>query len=219
MRIIIVGCGRQGASLAQALLLKNHAVTIIDRDPLAFERLGPSFKGATVTGVGFDQDVLRQAGIQRADGFAAVTSSDEANVVAARIARDIFRVPRVVARLYDPGQAEIYSRLGLQTVAPVAWATHRICDLLLLHEIEPTCNIGAGNVDLVTFDAPHLLVGRPVETLSLAGEFQVVAVTRGGKTFLPTRGALFQEGDLLHMVVLASSASRLDQILKSQAGG
>jgi trk system potassium uptake protein TrkA len=116
----------------------------------------------------------------------------------------------VVARLYDPGQAEIYNRLGLQTIAPVDWATDRIAGLLLSSQLETTCNFGAGNVDLVTFEAPYLLVGRTVGSLAMPGEFQVVAVTRGGSSFLPTRGTVFQEGDLIHMVILTSSASRLD---------
>jgi trk system potassium uptake protein TrkA len=201
------------------MILKGHEVTVVDKNPEAFKRLGPVFTGRRVAGVGFDQDVLREAGIERADGLAAVTSSDEANFVAARIAKQIFRVPKVVARLYDPGQAEIYSRLGLQTVAPVHWGTQRIADLLLLSGLETTCNIGAGGVDLVALEATYLLVGRTVASLSMPGEFQVVAVTRGGKTFLPTRGTVFQEGDLIHLVVLASSANRLDQLLKSQEGG
>src|SRR4030042_1184683 len=108
MRIIIIGCGRMGSGLAQTLSLRGHAVTVVDRDPQAFERLGPAFKGKTLTGIGFDRDVLLRAGIERADGLAAVTFSDEANVVAARLASNIFHVPRVVARLYDPRKAEIY---------------------------------------------------------------------------------------------------------------
>src|SRR5512137_1649154 len=111
MRIIIIGCGRVGAGLAQTLSDRRHEVTIVDIDPAAFERLSPGFKGKTVIGVGFDREVLLQAGVERADGFAAVTSSDEANIVAARLARQVFRVPRVVARVYDPRQAEVYRRL------------------------------------------------------------------------------------------------------------
>ena len=219
MRIIIIGCGRVGSRLAQTLTLAGHSVTVVDKDPEPFNRLGNGFTGKTVLGVGFDQDVLLEAGIRRADGLAAVTSSDEANVITARIAREIFKVPKVVARLYDPGEAEIYSRLGLQTIAVVDWAAERIASLLLMSRLETTCNFGAGNVDLVTIETPHLLVGRTVEALTMPGEIQVVAITRGGSSFLPTRGTIFQEDDLVHIVVLTSSMNRLTEILNEQAGG
>lgn len=219
MHIIIIGFGRQGSNLAQALLLQGHSVVVVDKEANAFEHLPSGFKGKTIVGIGFDQDVLREAGIERADGFAAVTSSDEANFIAARIAKQIFRVPKVVARLYDPGQAEIYSRLGLQTIAPIAWGSHRIMDLILMSQLEINCEFGAGNVELVSLEAPLLSVGRAIESLTMPGEFQVVAVTRGGKSFLPNQGTILQNGDLIHMVVLTSSATRLDLLVKSQAGG
>ncbi len=127
MRIIIIGCGRMGAGLARTLTLRGLTVTVVDSDQAAFERLGPAFSGQTIAGVGFDREVLLKAGIARADGLAAVTSSDDANVVAARLGRQIFRVPRVVARLYDPRKAEIYRRLGIQTISTTAWGTGPSC--------------------------------------------------------------------------------------------
>lgn len=213
MRVLIVGCGRAGSGLARTMLLRGHQVTVVDKDPEAFKRLGPNFKGRQVVGIGFDRDVLLEAGIQRADGFAAVTASDEANVVAARIARQVFRVPKVVARLYDPGQAEIYRRLGLQTIAPVSWGIERIADLLLQSDLDVEYHIGAGEVNLVVHSAPPLLVGRNVNSITVPGEVHVVAVTRSGKTFLPSLGTVFLEGDVLHLAVLASSTSRLDELL------
>src|SRR5512139_1762646 len=136
MKIIIIGCGRMGSGLARAMSLRGHAVTVVDRDPAAFERLGPTFKGQTVVGIGFDREVLLKAGIDRADGLAALTESDEANVVAARLASQVFHIPRVVARLYDPRKAEIYKRLGLRTIAPVAWGIARAADLLSHSQLE-----------------------------------------------------------------------------------
>src|SRR4030042_4895721 len=130
MKIIIIGCGRLGSGLVQDLSLRAHTVTVIDRDPLAFERLGPSFKGRTIVGVGFDRDILKQANIERTDALAAVTSSDEENAVIARLARQVFHVPRVVARLSDPRKRGIYQRLGLQTICPTMWGIQRISDLL-----------------------------------------------------------------------------------------
>jgi trk system potassium uptake protein TrkA len=212
MKIIIIGCGRMGSGLAQALTLRGHTITVVDTDPAAFERLGPAFKGRTVVGIGFDRDVLIQAGIERADGLAALTESDEANAVAARMASQIFRVPRVVARLYDPRKAEIYRRLGLRTIAPVTWAVNRMADQLCFTEMERVVTLGS-EVDIMDVEVPALLVGRTVNELTSPGEIQVVAVSRGGKTFLPTFGTVFQEGDLVHLAVLSSSVDRLRSLL------
>ena len=213
MRILIIGCGRVGAGLAKTLVVRGHSVTVIDKAPLAFEKLGDHFKGQTILGVGFDREVLLKAGIERTDGVAVVTSSDEANVVASRIARDIFHVPRVVARLYDVRQAEIYQRLGIQTIAPTGWGINRIADLLLRSELDVIVSLGSGQVDLVEVEVPHLLVGRAVNELTLWGEIHVVAITRGGKAFLPTLGTTFQEGDLIHLATMSSSMDRLGKLL------
>ena len=213
MRIIIIGCGRMGAGLAQNLSRRGHVVTVVDRDPTSFERLGPSFRGATITGGGFDRDALLNAGIERADGLAAVTASDEVNVVAARLARQVFRVPKVVARIYDPRKAEIYQRLGLQNISPVTWGINRIIDLLCYSRMDTVLSPGSGDVDIVETEIPHLLVGRTVNELTVTGEIHVVTISRRGKTFLPTLGTEFHEGDLVHLALLAASADRLKALL------
>jgi len=213
MRFLIIGCGRLGAGLGQFLATNGHNVTLVDKDPLAFEKLGDKFKGQRLVGVGFDRQVLVSAGIERADGLAAVSASDEANVVAARIARDIFHVPRVVARLYDVRQAEIYKRLGLQTIAPTNWGIQRISDLLLYSPLETTCAIGSGDVEVVEVELPLLLVGKTVRDLTVASEIHLVSITRANKTFLPTLGTIFRAGDTLHLAVLTTSASRLREML------
>lgn len=213
MKIIIIGCGRIGSSLAQTLSRQGHKVVVVDKEPAAFNRLGPAFKGETIVGVGFDRDVLIKAGIERTDALAAVTASDEANVVAARLASHVFHVPRVVARLYDPRKAEIYRRLGLQTISPVAWSTHRIAELLCYSPLETVISLGGGGVDIVEAEIPPLLVGRTVKELTVAGEIVVVAISRGDTTFLPTLGAVFQEGDRVYLVVEAASADRLREML------
>jgi len=213
MKILIIGCGRMGAGLTQVLALRGHTVTVVDKDPAAFARLGPHFKGRTVLGIGFDRDVLLKAGIERADGLAAVTASDEANVVAARLASQVFRVPRVVARLYDPRKAEIYRRLGLQTIATVTWGIHRIADVLAYSPLSTLVSLGSGDVDVVEIEVPQMLAGRMVRDLNIPGEVQVVAVTRGGKTAIPTSGTSFQAGDLLHLAVLDSAANRVKEML------
>lgn len=213
MKFIIIGCGRVGAGLARTLSQRGHAVIVVDKDPLAVTGIGSAFKGQTVIGSGFDRDVLLQVGIERADGLAAVTGSDEANAVIARLARQVFRVPRVIARLYDPRKAEVYRRLGLQTINPVTWGIHRIAELLCYARLEPIVSLGSGDVDLVETEISPLLVGRTVNEVTIPGEVHVTAISRGGKTFLPTLGTTFQEGDLLHVAVLATSANRLDALL------
>jgi trk system potassium uptake protein TrkA len=212
MRILIIGCGRLGAGLAQTLNLRGHSVVVVDSDPLAFERLGPAFKGKTVAGVGFDRDVLLKAGIERADCLAAVTASDDANVVAARLASQVFRVPKVIARLYDPRKAEIYRRLGLQTIAPITWGIDHIADLVCHGALETVCSLGS-HVDLVQAEVPPLLVGRSVRDLTVLGEIHVVVISRGGQSFLPTQGTEFQEGDVLHLAVVTSATERLKAML------
>jgi trk system potassium uptake protein TrkA len=212
MRIIVIGCGRMGSGLARTMSLRGHAVTVVDRDPVAFERLGPAFKGQTVVGIGFDREVLLKAGIDRADALAALTESDEANVVAARLASQVFHIPRVVARLYDPRKADIYKRLGLRTIAPVAWGITRAADLLSRSQLEPVANLG-GDVEIVEVEVPPLLVGRTVNELVVPGEIHVVAVSRGGRTLLPTLGTLFRDGDMVYVAVLSTSADRLSELL------
>lgn len=212
MRIIIVGCGRMGAGLALTLTQRGHDVTVIDRDPTAFATLGERFSGRIITGHGFDREVLRHAGITRADGLAAVTSSDETNVVTARAARQFFHVPRVVARLYDPRKAEIYRRLGILTISTTEWGIHRITELLSYSWLEPIVSLGS-SVDIVDVETPPALVGRSLASLTMPGEVHTVAVSRGGRCFLPTPETRLQAGDLVHIAVLTTSTGRLKALL------
>jgi trk system potassium uptake protein TrkA len=213
MRILILGCGRAGSGLAREMIVRGHEVSVVDKDPQSFKRLGAGFKGKTVVGIAFDQQALLQAGIERADGLAAVTVSDEANVVAALIGRDIYHVPRVVARLYDPTQAEIYKRMGIQTIAPIAWGVQRIADLLIYSQLEPVFHVSSGDVDFVESEVPPILVGRSVNDLTVPGEIHIVAITRGGHTFLPSLATRFVERDTIHLAVLTSSIQRLKELL------
>lgn len=213
MKLIIVGCGRLGSGLAKRLELAGHTVTVVDKDPESFNRLGASFRGCLQCGVGFDREVLLAAGIQRSDCLAAVTGSDEANALIARIATQFFHVPKVVARLYDPRKAEIYRRLGVQTISPVSWGISRAAELLSFSTLHTTLSLGSGAVDLVETEIPSPLVGRTVRELTVPGELTVAALSRNGDTFLPTLGTVFQEADLVHLVVLASAAKRLNELL------
>jgi trk system potassium uptake protein len=218
MQSIIIGCGRVGAGLAQSLSQRGQVVMVVDHEATAFEQLGTGFKGQTLLGAGLDRDVLLQAGIERTDGLAVVTGSDDTNVVIARLARQVFRVPRVVARLHDPGHAEVYRQLGIQTLTPLTWGIQRLGELLCYTHLNTTLSLGSGEVDVVEVELPHLLAGRTVNELTLLGEIQVAAMSREGRTFLPTLGTVFREGDLVHLVVLATSAARLSALLGDAIG-
>lgn len=213
MRVLVIGCGRVGSGLAKALEEAGHEVTVVDLDPKSFDRLGSGFRGRKLVGVGFDLDVLERAGIRRVDALAAVSGSDEANAVVGRLATRHFRVPRVVARLYDPGQADLYRRLGVLTISQVTWGVQRMIELLTQAGVGAVLSLGGGQVDLVEARVPELLVGRKVSELDLPGELEVVAVSRAGRTFLPSGPVLFEAGDVVHVAVAAGAAGRLQQLL------
>jgi trk system potassium uptake protein TrkA len=213
MRVIIMGCGRVGEQVARLMVDEGHDVVVIDYDANALARLGPNFKGRTVRGVGFDRDVLVKAGIEQADAFAAASASDNANIIAARIARNIFRVPRVVARLYDPRRAEIYRRLGLMTISSTDWGAERIRELILHADLDPRMTFGSGEVCLLSIETPLQLIGRNVRDLSVPGEVVVAAVSRQGKAFIPTLGTEFRDGDTIHIIILAEAMDRFKRLL------
>ncbi len=213
MRIIIIGCGRWGSGLVQVLERKGHAITVVDHDPANFARLEASFKGRTIEGVGFDRDILIAAGIEWADGLAATTPSDETNFVSARAAREIFHVPHVVARIYDPRKADLFRRMGLHAVTPALWGINRVAELLCYWQLDTVGSLGSGEVDLMECETPEMLVNHTVNELTVPGEIQVVAISRSGKTFMPTLGTRFQAGDRIHLSVLTTSAERLTSLL------
>lgn len=212
MRIIIAGCGRMGAALAERFA-EAHEVTVVDRDPRAFARLAPGFRGRTVEGVGFDRDVLVRAGAEHSDALAALTSGDNANILIARVARTVFRVPAVVARVYDPRRAQIYRRLGLQTVSTTAWGVARMTQLLAHRELNVIRTLGEGEVELLEQEVPGHWVGRPVGQVSVPGEISVTAILRRGAPQLPGPGTLFERGDRAVITALASARGRLERLL------
>ncbi|HZY40705.1 MAG TPA: TrkA family potassium uptake protein, partial [Anaerolineae bacterium] len=163
MKVIIMGCGRVGEQVARLMADDGHEVAVIDYDVAALDRLGADFKGRRVLGVGFDREVLLEAGIEDADAFAATSSSDNANIVAARIARNIFQVPRVVARLYEPSRAEVYQRLGLVTISSTTWGAQRIQELLTHRELDPVLTFGRGEVVVISIETPPGWIGRAVK--------------------------------------------------------
>jgi trk system potassium uptake protein len=213
MKIIVMGFGRIGTQVSKLLIEQQHEVTIIDHDANAGKRIDPGFKARIISGVGFDRDVLIRAGIEQAEAFVASSTSDNANIVAARIARNIFHVPRVVARLYDPRRAEIYQRLGLTTVSATNWAAERIYQELTHTDLDVWETFGRGEVSLVHLETPSQLIGRTVNQLNVHGEVMVISIVRNDQAFIPIIGTEFQEGDMLNLVVLSSSMQRLEELL------
>jgi trk system potassium uptake protein TrkA len=215
MRVIIMGCGRVGEEVARVMAEDGHEIVVIDQDPLALDRLGSNFKGRKIKGVGFDRDVLIEAGIEQTDAFAATSSSDNANIISARIARNVFRVPRVVARLYDPRRAEIYRRLGLVTISSVQWGAERIHELLTHAELDARMTFGSGEVALIEIETPPQLEGRIVRDLTVPGEMSVVAITRDNRALIPTFGTALRPRDILHLAVLSSAMERVERLLEA----
>ena len=209
MKVIIIGCGRLGSGMARDLSRRGNDVTVIDNNPLAFERLGTGLKINTITGIGFDRSVLTQAGIETADSLAAVTASDEANVVAARIAKMVFRVPRVAARVYDPRKADIYRRLGIPTISPVAITAARMSDLLTFSNLNTLIRLGTGEVSIIEVEVSDLLTGRIVEEIGLPGKALVISITRMGKSFLPSAKTELEYGDVIHLAVMGEDTDRI----------
>jgi trk system potassium uptake protein TrkA len=213
MKIIVMGCGRVGLQVSLLMEQDGHEVTVIDSDAEALEKLGPGFEGRRIKGVGFDRNVLVDAGIQVTDAFAATSSSDNVNIVAARIARNIFRVPRVVARLYDPRRAEIYQRLGLLTISSTSLGAERIRQLIAHADLEPVISFGRGEVNLIRLEASPQLVGRAIKHLEVPGEIDAISLVRQGEAVIPFLGTELQTGDIIYLVVLASAMDRLSEML------
>lgn len=213
MNVILVGCGRMGSGLSLNLLKKGHQVTVIDTNPESFEKLGKNFTGVKIVGVGFDRDVLSKAGIDQVDAIVACTESDEINAVIARIARNIYRVPRVIARLYDPRKANIYRRLGIQTISTTTWGIERATEIITYNQLDSVYEMGNGKVNLVRIEVPSLLVGHTVNDLMVIGEIHVVSINRKNKAFIPTAGTIFEAGDILYISVIVSATGKLKSML------
>ncbi len=208
-----MGCGRTGSVLAQMVESRGHTVAVIDQNPDAFRRLGTAFEGRRVTGVGFDRDTQLEAGIQEAYAFAAVSNGDNSNILAARVARETFGVSNVVARIYDPGRAEVYQRLGIPTVATVKWTADQMIRRLLPVSATPEFRDASG-VLVLTEVRVHLgWVGRRMAALEAAAEGRVAYLTRLGEGLVPGPDTVYQEGDLVHMVLRESQAPIAESVL------
>jgi trk system potassium uptake protein TrkA len=198
-----MGCGRVGASLSDSLARIGHDVAVIDRDSTAFHRLSPEFEGQRILGMGFDRDVLLRARIDDATAFAAVSSGDNSNIISARVARETFGVPRVVARIYDAKRAAIYERLGIPTVATVPWTTDRLLNVLTRETETTKWRDPTGNVGVAELALHEDWVGRRVTDLEAATSGRVSFIIRFGAGTLPTAGTVIQAGDQVYLAAIS----------------
>ncbi|HET8526703.1 MAG TPA: TrkA family potassium uptake protein [Actinomycetota bacterium] len=214
MHVIIMGCGRVGILLTQELSKAGHEITVIDKKASAFARLPPGFEARTLVGLGFDREILEEAGIKEADAFLAVSNGDNSNIVSARVAREHYHVPKVIARIYDPMRADIYERLNIPTVSTTRWGVKQMI-LMLTHpgeEIKET--LASGDLFRMRIEIPERLVGRPVSSLNLEGKILVAGVDRGGKGFIPVATSTFQDGDYAAVIVQKDALETLDDLLQ-----
>lgn len=214
MKIVIFGCGRMGSGIAKNLIHSHHQVTVVDHDPQVFNRLGPAFSGQIIQGDALDEESFSMGEVNRADGLAAVTGSDTVNAVVARIAKQVFRVPKVVARIHDPLNAEIYRKLGIQTVTSVELGIVRITDMLTFSNLDVIHSIGNGGVNIVAFEIAKPHTGHSVSDITIPGEIKIISLTRNGRTIIPVQGTVFQNGDLIHIAVEENSIPRLKALLR-----
>ena len=209
MHIVIMGCGRVGSTLAHILEDRDNTVSVIDRDPEAFRRLGSAFKGDRVTGIGFDRAVLIQAGIERAHAFAAVSSGDNSNIISARVVRETFGVQRVAARIYDPRRAEVYERLGIPTVATVRWTADQMLRKLLPEGGEALWRDPTGKIVLAEVAFSPGWIGEQVKAIEANTMTRIAFIDRLGQAFVPEPGTALQEGDVVHVVARESDLDRI----------
>jgi trk system potassium uptake protein TrkA len=213
VHIVIVGCGRVGSGLGVGLVEQGHSVAVIDRNPKAFRRLPADWPGTTVVGSGFDRGDLDRAGAGQATSLAAVTSGDNSNILTARIARETYEIPNVVARIYDPRRAQIYLRLGISTVATVSWTIDQVRHRLLPNELESEWSDPTGGISLIERHLPERWAGKRLADLTVPGEVTLVSVTRAGAVRLDFADLVGQEGDVLHLMVTDVALARFQERL------
>jgi trk system potassium uptake protein TrkA len=212
VHFVIMGCGRVGSTLARTLGASGHDVAIIDQDASAFRRLGTSFEGSTVTGVGFDRATLLAAGIKDAYAFAAVSSGDNSNILAARVARETFGVEHVAARIYDPARAMVYQRLGIPTVATVKWTADQMIQRLLPSGAVPELTDPSGQVVIAEIPLHEAWIGHKYTDLEAQTDGRLAYLTRLGHGTLPTSDTVVQQGDLVHLALLRDDLARVERL-------
>ena len=217
MDIVIIGCGRVGSGLANTLSQEGHSVVVLDKSARAFRRLHDDYKGRTIVGSGFDRDALEDAGAKTAQALAAVTSGDNSNILCARIARENYRIPNVVARIYDPRRAEIYQRLGIPTVATVTWTIDQVRRWLMPGDAAVSWSDSSATLHIVEQPLPVNWAGRKLSGRDVPGRVKVIGVNRAGLVRLDPEELVGQERDLLQIAVLVGAEDDLVAKLESAA--
>ena len=210
MYVIIVGCGRVGSELAKLLSTEGHNVVVIDRSTKSFERLGRTFNGMTLEGNGFDVELLKQAGIAQADAFCSVTNGDNSNIVAAQVAKKLFKVPKVIARVYDPTRADIYKSLGLDVLSGTILFAAMIRDKIIESRFSSYL-IESKDVGVLEIETDEHLTGKTVEEINMPGELLVVMIKGIKGVILPEAKTKLHKNDVVMAVV---KIDKLDKVRK-----
>lgn len=211
MDIIIIGCGRVGSKLALLLSQEGNNVTIIDTDPASLRRLGGTFNGATIIGNGFDLELLKKAGIESADAVVVVTNGDNTNIMTSQIARQIFKVPRVIARLYDPLRTEIYQRLGLDIISGTTLVASMIRDKLVERDFSGYF-IETSGMGILEIHPPAAFAGRAISQLNVDNEFLVATIRRGDRAIIPSTATTIEAGDTIIGIVRTESVPKIKRL-------
>lgn len=212
MNIIIVGCGDVGAELAKTLSVEDHNVTVVDKNSAAFRRLGSGFNGATVHGPGIDIDILKSAGVEMADALAAVTSEDNVNIMVAQVARQLFGVRRVVARIYDISREHVYREFGLETVCPTILGVDQLRQSISGGDYAQARSFGSGELLEVDVAVPENLSGQAVSDLEIPDKLRIVVLSRSGRAIMPSAATQLQTGDTLSCMVRLDTLRTLLQL-------
>lgn len=212
MNVIVVGCGRVGSQLSTLLSVEGHNVVVIDKDPSSFKRLGTLFNGITIKGLGFDEEILEEAGIRDCDAFAAVTNLDNTNLMAAEVARKIFEVPHAVARLYNPLRERTYQQLGLDYVCGTTLVAEVLLDKIKAGHGHHIASVG--DVEVVQFKASSSVEGKKVGDIEIARRFRITVITRGDTMFVPERETILHAGDVLVASVKEEAFGKIERYME-----
>jgi len=208
MYVIIAGCGRVGSELAKLVSSEGHDVVVIDKNPVSFDRLGGTFNGLTLVGNGFSLDLLKQAGIEKADAFCAVTNGDNTNLISAQVAKKIFKVPKVIARVYDPQRAHIYKALGLDVVSGTTLFSAMLRDKVIESRFSSYL-IESKELGVIEIEVKDNLVGKAIQEINIPQEFLVVAIRRMDGVIIPEPKTMLKANDILMAAVKVTSLQKI----------
>lgn len=210
MYVIIVGCGRVGSELAKLLSNEGHDVVVIDRSSASFDRLGGAFNGLTMVGNGFDLELLKQIGVEKADAFCAVTNGDNTNLICAQVAKKIFNVPKVFARIYDPQRAHIYGALGLDIISGTILFAAMLRDKIIESRFSSYL-IETKELGVIEIESKDNLVGKTIQEINIPGEFLVVAIRRLDGVIIPEPQTVLKAKDTLMGIVKVASLGKIKE--------